>query len=117
MLRAASQAMRSAVGLSFEIIKVLQKHHSCSRKSATRAATQLGSTSSPRPPREAPMSCDPRADCGTHLIASLAARCIGCFVPNFFARQCRDGRGAALVASRLHQFKNDGYLAAYVVPW
>jgi hypothetical protein len=37
MLWVANQAIRSAVGLSFEIVKVLQQHHSCSKKSAEEA--------------------------------------------------------------------------------
>src|SRR5262245_52682011 len=45
---------------------------------------------------------------GSSALRKLALLRSSCFVPNFFARQCRDGRGAALVASRLHQFKNDG---------
>jgi hypothetical protein len=31
----ANQAIRSAVRLSFKIVKVLQQHHSCSKKLAT----------------------------------------------------------------------------------
>src|SRR5262249_37750570 len=45
---------------------------------------------------------------GSSALRKLALLRSSCFVPNFFARRCRDGRGAALVASRLHQFKNDG---------
>src|SRR5262245_64452887 len=33
MLWVARQAIRSAVGLSFEIVKVLQRHHRCPRSS------------------------------------------------------------------------------------
>ena len=78
------------------------KLHALSSRQRHRSACQPVSPSSIRCARRPMRRTGPR-----RWKRSRGSRSLG-FVPNLFARQSRDGRGAALVASRLHQFKNDG---------